>query len=143
MRNRFSKIKAVFNFGLERCDEKDKAELRRVLDLCMILKWPEEVSDPAPIAPADFEKLLAVAKTREKAILLLGMNACMHSGETAVLKADIDLDERTLSIRRSKTSRPRVAWLWQRTVDAIRAYLKRQPLSPIQNKKERCNTKQR
>lgn len=132
VRNRFAKIKAVFNFGLQECDEKDKDDIRRVLDLCLVLKAPAEEFNPRPIPVDAFKELLAVAKPREKAILLLGLNCCMHSGEVAqTLRADVDTRSGTLAARRTKNRRPRAAALWRRTVDAIRAY---QALKPHQSR---------
>jgi integrase len=126
VRNRFTKIKAILNWGLQYTD--DKIELRRVHDLCCILKSPADTSDPTPISIFDFHKLLTAAWVREKAVLLLGLNCAMHIGEVAnTMKSHIDMDSRLLSARRSKNLYPRVAKLWPRTVDAIREYLAAKP----------------
>lgn len=126
VRSRFVQVRAILNWGIQHTE--DKIELRRVHDLTAILKAPAETVDPKPVSVADFRKLLDHAQTRERAILLLGLNAAMHNGEVASVKmADIDLKARTLATRRTKTSVPRAATLWARTVKAIRDYLKESP----------------
>lgn len=128
VKSRFAAVKAVVNYGLEYT--KDKADYRKLLDELAILKNPAEVSDgPKPITPKELTALLKQAKKpRMKTILLLGLNCGMHSGEVASIKReDIDLEERTLSCRRTKNSHPRVAKLWPRTVEAIREYRKEKP----------------
>lgn len=124
VRNRFAKIKRVFQFGLERArTDAEKAEMRRLLDLCMILKAPASEDDPMPMPPETFRKLLAVARPREKAMMLLGANCLMHSGEvSATMKKDVDLAEGTIRQRRTKNGHPRAAKLWDRTVAAILEY---------------------
>lgn len=126
VQGRFIKVKAILNWGILKT--KDAGDCRRARDFCGILEAPQSEVNPCPIDPADFRKLLANADTTMKAILLFGLNAAMHNGEVAkTLKADIDLDARTLVARRTKTRAPRVAWLWKRTVDAIRQYQKENP----------------
>jgi len=126
VKSRFVKVRAILNYGIKFTD--DKVDLRRALDMCAILTPPEEEADPMPIDPADFRRLLDHADAQMKAILLLGLNAAMHNGEVAsTLTKDLNLNARTLSARRSKTRTPRVAYLWERTVDAIRAYRKELP----------------
>lgn len=128
VKSRFVKVRAVLNWGLQYTE--DKIELRRVHDLTSILKSPESPDDPKPIAAADFRKLLSYADSREHAILLLGLNAAMHIGEVAAIKkAEVDLGNRTLANRRTKTSAPRAAKLWERTVRAIRKYQTENPHS--------------
>jgi integrase len=80
---------------------------------------------PRPISREDFLKLLETVEgePKWKAMFLLALNAAMYPGEVAgVKKEDIDLKKGTLSMERGKTGVPRVAMLWQRTLDAIREY---------------------
>ena len=121
VRSRFVQVRAILNYGLTHTE--DRRDLRHALDLCAVLTPPVEFSDPAPISPADFQKLLACADGPMRAMLLLGLNAAMHNGEVAAtLRRDVDLEAGTLSARRNKTRAPRVAKLWPRTIAAIKAY---------------------
>ena len=131
VRLRFAKVKTVFKYGMDQAGKKqDKHELRRVLDMCAILQAPASISHPRPIDPSDFRALLEAAGVRERAVLLLGLNAAMHAGEVSnTLKSDVNLKKRKLESRRSKNAQPRVAWLWKRTVDAISDYQKKQGLN--------------
>lgn len=125
VRGRFTAIKTIIGYPMKRTEttDADRAEYRRVLDLCQSLIPPADVTDPKPISVTDYKALLDKADVREKAVLLLGLNCAMHLGEVAGVElSGLDLDAGTYSGRRSKTSHPRVAKLWSRTVDAIREY---------------------
>lgn len=124
--SRFIQVKSILRWGIK--ETEDKIACREALDLCANFESLQSEVNPSPIDPAHFAKLLNHADTSTKAILLLGLNCAMHNGEVGkTLKVDIDLDKRTLVARRSKTRAPRVAWLWKRTVDAIRKYQKENP----------------
>ena len=127
IRNRLVKVKAVLNWGIKKTNDSD--DLRTVLNLCnQVFDLPQVESNPDPIEPKHFLAALAIADTQTKAMLLLGLNAAMHSGEiTQVLKADVNLKERTLTARRPKTRHVRVAYLWERTVKAIAACQNERP----------------
>ena len=128
IKTRYRAVKAVLSFILKVIDETEKAEYRRVLDLCKVLEEPDDESNPSPIAPEHYRALVEAAKPREKAILLLGANCLMHSGEAATtLKVDVLLENATLAARRTKNREPRIAKLWARTIKAIREYQKRVP----------------
>lgn len=119
---RFGKVKTIFAFGVD--NGIDVAELRRVLDLCRILIVPaDNPVDPQPIAPADFQALLDAADVRQTAILLCGLNFCMHSSEVAALQKS-ELKNGTLVTQRSKTGITRIAVVWKRTRKAVDAYLR-------------------
>lgn len=126
VRCRFAAVKAVLQFAID--FTKDKAECRRLLDECGIFKAPADDAESRPLTPAEFQALLSKADVSMRAMLLFGLNCGMHNGEVAkTLRSDVDLDARTLSARRSKNRNPRVAKLWGRTVEAIRAYLAERP----------------
>lgn len=126
VRTRFTAVKTILKYGLEY--SRDKADYRRVLDECAILKAPSDHVNPSPISPGHFELLLQYAGVREKAMILLGANAAMHGGEVcAVRRAECDLAGGTLACRRSKNGYPRVAKLWNRTIKAVREYQKQNP----------------
>lgn len=59
---------------------------------------------------------------------MTALNFCMKSGEVAdLIKTDIDMTKGTLVTTRNKTGATRIAVLWRRTTDAIRAYQKKHP----------------
>lgn len=125
--HRFQCVKSVLRHAMTK--GKDQAQLRRVLDLCAMLVPPEKRgTDPHPIAPKDFLKLLSKSDAKWKAVFLLSLNAALYPSEVAaVRKSHVDLRDRTLVMDRGKTGVPRIAVLWRRTVDAIRAYQAEHP----------------
>lgn len=82
-----------------------------------------------PISPADFAKWYEASDTKHRAILLVMLNASMRPQDLALLPLSaIDLSAGTLVTRRRKQGRViRCAVLWQRTIEAIRAYQQSQP----------------
>ncbi len=124
---RFGKVKTIFNFAIDKGI--DPAEYRRVLDLCRVLEIPApNPANPNPITPDDFSALLEKADVRQRAILLCGLNFCMHSGEVAELqKSDINLKAKTLVGVRPKNRKTRIGIVWTRTAEAIENYLKAKP----------------
>jgi integrase len=127
--SRFAGVNAVLSFARSQCREQDKPDLRRVVDLVADnLKKLAVEENPSPIEPKHFRALLAQASIRDKAIMLLGLNGLMHGGEApSTLVADINWQDGTLRARRTKVRKPRVAVLWQRTLDAIKAYQQAHP----------------
>jgi len=125
--HRFGLVKSILNHAMTR--GRDQVEIRRVLDCCKMLVPPKSNGkNPQPISPEHFEKLLAVADTKWKAVYLLSLNAALYPSEVAdVKKSNIDLDAGTLMMDRGKTGVPRIAVLWPRTIKAIRAYQKDNP----------------
>ena len=126
-KNRLVKVKAILNWGLKKTD--DTPDLRLALDNAnAVFEIPAVESEPKPIRREDFHKLLDHADKRMGAMLLLGLNCAMHGGEIAkTLKRHVDLAARIFEAKRTKTNKPRAAWLWERTVNAIRDYLSEQP----------------
>lgn len=126
VRCRFAAVKAILQYGIDETD--DKADCRRTLDECGILRSPADANDPRPITVGEYHALLQHADVPMRAVLLFGLNCGMHNGEVAsTLREDVDLDGRTLAARRTKTSNPRVAKLWPRTVDAVRELHAKRP----------------
>ncbi|HPF41569.1 MAG TPA: tyrosine-type recombinase/integrase [Phycisphaerae bacterium] len=127
IRNRMVKVKAILNWGRKKTD--DTEDCRQAVDYCeSVFDLPEVEVNPRPITKTEFLKLLNLADNRMKAMLLLGLNCAMHNGEIGkTMKADLDLDTRTFDAKRSKTSKRRVARLWDRTVRAIRTYQSENP----------------
>jgi integrase len=81
----------------------------------------KSATDPNPVTPEQFKKLLGQADDVMTAALLLGLNCCMYGGEVAALDwSELDLDKATLVTSRNKTKVIRVATLWPRTVEALR-----------------------
>lgn len=139
-------IKTILNFAIKKCDEDDKADLRRVRDLCESLDMPNgngncDDETKKTITPAEYQKLLKAARSVTLAgssleaelwecLLLISLNCCFGGKDLQDLKPkNIDLNKKTLVMRRSKNdwrgknkSPVRVAVLWDRTVAAIRRY---------------------
>ena len=104
-------------------------EIQKVMTLCARLKPPRPRGQPAQwISRDDFHKLLAVADTRWKAVFLLSLNAGFHPQDVfAVLRTSLDISKRLFMGPRGKTGVLRIAVLWDRTVEAINAYLEACP----------------
>ena len=121
IKSRFATVKALLQYGIDFTD--DHKDYRAALDCCGILAAPTQEAQPDPITPEHFSALLNVARPRDKAILLLGLNLAAHGGEVATIRmSEIDLNAKTYVADRNKTGIPRVAKLWDRTVQAVREY---------------------
>ena len=120
--HRFQCIKSIFRHAMTK--GRDQEQLRRVLDLCAMLIPPDKAGhNPRPISREHFAALLSVSDNKWRAIFLLSLNAALYPSEVAVVeRSHIDLDAATLVMDRPKTGVPRIAVLWERTVNAIRAY---------------------
>jgi len=100
-----------------------KIEIRR------ICKWGKlKKSNPRPWKIPDYHAMLAECEKDKDpmwyAILIASLNLGLHPGEMAdLLIAEFDLVELTFTSNRTKTGESRVATVWQRTADAIRAYM--------------------
>jgi len=125
--HRFQCVKSILRHAMIK--GKDQEQLRRVLDLCVMLIPPEKSgTDPHPISREHFRKLLSKSDSKWKAVFMLSLNAAFYPSEVAaVKKSHLDLDGRTLVMDRGKTGVPRIAVLWQRTIDAIREYQAEHP----------------
>lgn len=118
-RQRFGVIKSMLAFPPKR--GKWAEDCRRALAFCAVMQPPRKARvDPRPISPADFRKLYDAADTQMRAMLLIGLNACMYAAEVADLKwPDVDLDKGTLCTERGKTGMVRIATLWPATIAAL------------------------
>jgi integrase len=121
--HRFGKIRTIFRNALKIGQNQD--ELRKALDLLVVLDLPEKKQpDPKPIPREYYQRLLAAADLKMCAIMLLALNAGMYAKDLADLeKANLDLTKRKLIARRKKGGRIlRVAILWERTVNVLTKY---------------------
>jgi len=143
-RQRFGAIKAIINYPTKR--GKWAEDCKRVLAFCAVLVPPRKSAvDPHPISREDFAKLLKAVSPQPnvskpaknqagkaeaavtvdlpmRAMLLLMLNACMYGGEVAVLNwSELDLAKGLLVAQRPKTGVVRVAALWPRTIEALKA----------------------
>ncbi len=120
--HRFQCVKTILNHAMKQ--GKDHRQLRRVIDLCAMFTSPDKAgTDPHPISREHLHALLEVSDAKWQAIFLLALNAAFYPSEVAaVKKTHVDLDARTLVMDRGKTGVPRIAVLWERTVEAIREY---------------------
>lgn len=125
--HRLSAIRTIIRCCLKR--QKDVTEIRRVLDLTAVFEHHKKSGfDPRPLDREHLHDLLRVCDEKWRAIFLLMLNACMYPGEVAQIKrSEIDLKKKRLCTRRSKTGIIRAAILWDRTVEAISAYQKKEP----------------
>jgi len=130
-RQRFGAIKAILNYPPKR--GKWAEDAKRAVALCAALVLPRKsATDPRPIDPAEFRKLLDAADTQMQALLLLALNCCMYGGEVAALNwSDIDLAKATLVTERSKTGIVRIAALWPRTLKALKGLPRRKDVDAL------------
>jgi integrase len=124
---RFATIKTVLNHALKR--QQDVENIQQVLVCCKMLEPPPARSPaPQPIERAHYRKLLEVANTKWRAILLLALNAAFYPIDVCrALSTDIKPDKHGLAEDRPKTGVPRVAWLWDRTLEAVTEYQAEEP----------------
>lgn len=130
-RQRFGAIKAILNYPPKR--GKWAEDAKRAVALCAVLVPPRKsATDPKPIAPQDFQKLLAAANTQMQALLLLALNCAMYGGEVAALNwSDVDLTKATLVTARNKTGIVRIATLWPRTIKVLKALQTRKDVDAL------------
>jgi len=128
----FKAVKAILNNGAKEGLADD--HLSRVITLAKMLRLPDTSSvngsDPHPIEPADFKKLLAVATDPlDRAILLVGLNCSYYPIDVSRLPVDaVQLDKGMVIFKRQKTGgTTRVACLWKETTASIKAYRKAYP----------------
>jgi integrase len=126
IKHRYDKIKTILNYAKKSKDVEHVDDINRVLDYCKKFVYPDKAKvNPCPIEKDDYLNILALANSKERAILLLAANAALYPQDCCdIKKTHIDLIKRTLVMDRGKTGVPRVAVLWFRTVKAIRSYLK-------------------
>lgn len=87
-----------------------------------------EIGDPHPIAVEHFHAALEAADTKWRAILLTSLNCCFYGVDVRTLpKKAIEFDRSVIVFDRGKKMQPRVAVLWDRTTEALRAYLEAEP----------------
>lgn len=125
-RSRFGKIKTIINNALSELDL--SKEDRAVLELRSLLKQPPKPSpSPIDITPSELRRILSKASDWETAIILLALNCAYYPIDCQRLRWDM-IDEKRGTIRfdrdkaigRAKSSVPRVAVLWRRTLMAIK-----------------------
>jgi integrase len=127
VRHRIEYVRRVFAYAARQ--GVDSAECERVLKEIRKIELPDlAATDPRPISRQHFEKLFAAADERWRAILLLALNCAFYPVDVrTVPKSAIDLEAGTLVFERAKTKTARVAVLWSRTIDALRAYQRAEP----------------
>ena len=120
-RQRFDAVKTILNYPPKR--GKWAEDCKRAYALCSVLMKPSSSKpDPHPIDRDEFHKLLNAADSQMKALLLTSLNCCMYASEVAALDwSEIDAADGTVVTSREKTGVVRVAVLWARTIEAIRA----------------------
>ncbi len=100
-----------------------RSEIRR------ICSWEtQKQPSPRPMKKAAYLRLLEQCEANEdlmwKAILIVSLNLALHPSEMAALEtSEFDLQDLVFQSHRTKTGVTRVAAVWQRTADAIKAYM--------------------
>ena len=120
----YGRIKTIISFGLK--EGLDQDQINAALDRCKVLWTPDKIPqvDPHPISRKDFHKLLKVGGKNWEAILLCGLNFCMHLDEVLDLQwGELDLKKGTYASIRGKTEDrriPRAATIWKETIKALK-----------------------
>jgi len=131
LRHRFTSIRGIVNYARKRGVH--AADVRHARDCCAVLENPKRTvtKNPHPISREDFHRLLDGAPNpRMRAILLTMLNCCMKPGGALALDwGEINFEKRTVVTDRHKTSVVRIAMLWPRTIEALRAIRPAQPSS--------------
>lgn len=128
---RFSKIKTIITHADKMLLSPNQT--KRILSLLTILQnLTHDDADPTPISKTDLHKLLKVATTEERFMVLLGLNCAFYPKDVRLLKkSDLDLEEGIFAGRRQKRvkgKRPvQCSVLWERTIQAARDHLKENP----------------
>ena len=123
----FDRIKTILRWS--RKGDFDNDQITKCLDNeCQVLfvDGVKRKVAPTPISREDFQKLYQAAPARMKALMLVGLNCCLHLGEaTAVKWIDFDMAKGTYSVPRGKTGVAQIAVLWPETTKAIKALPKK------------------
>jgi len=127
---RFSMVKTMLSHALKMGQDQD--ELNRVLGLCKMLEAPKRLNcaDSMPITRGELEAILANADDLETAIVLLSLNCGFYMIDVCrIPESAVDLARGHVIFPRIKVGKPipRVAMLWQRTIDALIRLRERHP----------------
>ncbi|MCH8968604.1 MAG: tyrosine-type recombinase/integrase [Planctomycetes bacterium] len=131
---RFNAIKTVFAYALKR--GRDQSEIARVLLLLKMLAAPKDMtgSTAASVSREDLHALLGCADDRMRAMMLVGLNCAFYPCDLRRVPASaVDLENGYLVFPRTKIGKPipRVAVLWERTIEAIRCYQSAHPHNAV------------
>ena len=120
----YGRIKAVISFGLK--SGLDEMQIRSLQGRCKVL-WTRTKKlqyNPTPISREHFQTLFNGADEVWQAMLLVGLNCCLHMKEVLMLEwSKIDLEKGTHTQIRVKTEEdqiPRAAVLWPETIAALK-----------------------
>lgn len=144
--SRYEYIKRIIKHSILHVS--DSKDIQQVLGWCDVLKANgkkgEGRLDPKPISPFEFQALLnhvtdelhkAKSFTKRyryskwRAVLLTAANTCSYFSDLCDMKfvarageLGLDLEHKTLAMYREKTSVPKIAVLWDETVQAIKEF---------------------
>lgn len=132
IRRRVRKLQAVLRFNADKGNVSDHclrvaALVGACIDRKAMLRKSAQLNGNGKslprVTPEQAEKILAATKDPiSKAMILLGMNAGYYLGECITIPADaINTETGILDTYRHKTGVRRIAKLWKRTIDAIKA----------------------
>jgi len=126
-KNRRDTVSAILNYAalLHRPHRDTIAALK--VDIKGVVKTAKKSApQPKPWKPAEYHAMLDACKDDPMwhAILLVSINLGLHGTEMCDLrKEEFDLDNNAFRSTRTKTGVARVAYLWDRTVTAIRKWI--------------------
>jgi integrase len=115
----FGGIRRILSFAKSRAVAVNA--ISTTLNYLSILSASENATslDPHPIAPEDFQKMLAKADPEDKAMILLMLNGAFYLQEAIRLTWE-DIDNGTIVTRRKKQGECiRVCVLWPETIEAL------------------------
>ena len=124
IKGRFERVKRVFNHSIKELDNVDDiiAAKQKVL---AVLTPPKSVVKEGPyrIPKKVFLKALKHSNAEERCMWMLSMNLAYYSVDIVTLPVSaINLSEKTVIYRRTKTGCHRSGVLWDKTIDAIKDY---------------------
>ncbi len=125
MNNRITAIKTIIRYGSIYCrDETQTPKIKEMLGMTdkLIMAKKQNGGKPEPISKEDYQLILEnETNPIYRAIWLFALNtACRQTNLCAVKWTDIDMEQKTFSMPRPKTSIIRSAILWDRTMQALK-----------------------
>ena len=127
IRGRFTRIKTILKFYIKRGRD-NRAEIRRVLDLCASFELPPKTGKLAQaISKSNFQTLIDNADVKWKLIYLLGLNCGYYASDISNLKRDYIRSEEGVTYTvypRPKNAGIRINVFWDITVATYKEYLR-------------------
>jgi hypothetical protein len=128
-RKKIEHIKRILNCSLKALDHVEKIQQVKLWCDGQLVPPKKIIKTPAKmIQPDDFQKLLDVSNVEEKALWLISANCAYYSIDlVSVPMSALDLKNKTIVYRRTKTGEHRSAILWNETIKALQDYFETMP----------------